>query len=67
MSLFTPLTQAEFEAACAAKRAKGVAARQKNNAQVTAVTQQVRLQVVAPAMGYITTRDKTVKGAPTTI
>jgi len=53
MSLFTPLTQAEFEAKCAAKRAAGVAARQKNNAQVTAVTQQVRMQVVQPAMGYL--------------
>jgi hypothetical protein len=64
MSLFTPLTQAEFEAKCAAKRAKGVSARQKNNAQVTAVTQQVRMQVVQPALGYITARDKSV---PTTI
>jgi hypothetical protein len=64
MSLFTPLSQAEFEAACAAKRAKGVQARQKNNAAVQAVSQQVRMQVIAPAMGYITTRDKSV---PTTI
>ena len=64
MSLFTPLSQAEFEAKCAAKRAKGVQARQKNNAAVKAVSQQVRMQVIAPAMGYITTRDKSV---PTTI
>jgi hypothetical protein len=56
MSLFTPLTQAEFEAKCAEKRAKGVAARQKNNAQVQAVTQQVRMQVINPAMGYITAK-----------
>ena len=55
-----PLTQAEFEAKCAAKRAKGIAARQKTNDNVTAITQQVRMQVINPAMGYITARDKSV-------
>lgn len=48
-----PLTQAEFEAKCAAKRAKGIAARQKTNDNVTAITQQVRMQVINPAMGYV--------------
>jgi len=51
--MFTPLSQAEFEAKCAEKRAKGVAARQKNNAQATAVKQQLTMQVVRPAMGYL--------------
>ena len=50
--MFTPLSQAEFEAKCAEKRAKGVAARRKNNAQATAVKQQLTMQVVQPAMGY---------------
>jgi hypothetical protein len=53
MKLFTPLSQADFELACAEKRAKGVAARTKNNAQATAVKQQVSMNVVQPAMGYL--------------
>jgi len=48
-----PLTQSEFEAKCAAKRARGIAARQKTNDNVTAITQQVRMQVINPAMGYV--------------